>query len=62
MEEFLTLILTRMELAKGRMSLKLTKLNGQIQDAAYANEAPVAHPIGFVYNPPEEEYEEEEED
>lgn len=52
-----------MEVSKGKMSLQLTKLNGQIQDAATANETPPANPIGFVYTPPEEEeYEDEEEE
>ena len=58
----MSVILTRMEVSKGKMSLQLTKLNGQIQDAAIANETPPANPIGFVYTPPEEEYEDDEEE
>lgn len=60
LDEGLSLILTRMEIVKGKMSVTLTKINGKIQNAAYSDETSSADPIGFKYEPPtEEEYEEE---
>lgn len=60
LDEGLSLILTRMEIVKGKMSVTLTKINGKIQNAAYPDETSSVDPIGFKYEPPtEEEYEEE---
>jgi hypothetical protein len=62
LEELTSLLLTYIESKKGGMNLKIAKINKELQDIAYAEEAPLANPIGFVYTPPEDEYDEDEEE
>lgn len=58
-EALVTLILTWIEVAKGKSSLKITQLSADIQKLSEPEEPP-PQAIGFVV--PTEEYEEEEDD
>lgn len=61
LEELTSLLLTYIESKKGGINLKIAKINKELQDIAYAEDAPLANPIGFVYTP-EDEYDEDEEE
>lgn len=61
-EGLCTLLLTGMEVLKGKWTLKITKINSQIRQISleYPDEPP-HHQIGFVI-PSEEEYYEDDDD
>ena len=63
LESLCTLILTGMELLKGKWTLKITKINSQIRKISleYPDEPP-SNPIGFVIPGKEEEYDDDDDD
>lgn len=62
LEELAGLLLTWMKVSEAKASVKITKMNKQIQDIAYKEEEPKKRPIGFCVTPPPEEIVEEEEE
>ena len=65
-ESFVSLILSWIEVAKGKASLKITKLSADIQkiqkENARSDDTTVHRVIGFTLPDSAEDYEEEEED
>ena len=65
-ESLVSLILTWIEVAKGKASLAITKLSADIQkiqkENALSDDTTVHHVIGFTLPDSAEDYEEEEED
>ena len=61
LEGLTTLFLTLLEVGKGRLTLRITEYNKQIQDIANKEEVST-HAIGFRCDPVEYEEEEDEDD
>ena len=61
LEGLATLFLTLLEVGKGRLTLRITEYNKQIQDIANKEEVST-HAIGFRCDPVEYEEEEDEDD
>ena len=65
-DSFVSLILTWIEVAKGKASLTITKLSADIQkiqkESAQSDDTVAHHVIGFALPDSTEDYEEEEED
>ena len=59
LETLTTLFATSLEIPKGKLSLKITKLNDELSKVG--DEPQVTHAIGFRYEP-EEDFEKEEDD
>ena len=63
LESLCTLVLTGMELLKGKWTLKTTKINSQIRKISLEYpDKPPSNPIGFVIPSKEEEYDDDDDD
>ena len=63
LESLCALVLTGMELLKGKWTLKITKINSQIRKISLEYpDKPPSNPIGFVIPSKEEEYDDDDDD